>query len=123
MAKPPPGTILWHDLTVNDASGMRDFYAAVVGWEPSAVDMGDYEDFTLRPKGGEGVAAICNARGGSADMPKSWLCYVVVASLQDSLATVNALGGDVIVQPQRLGKGKFAVIKDPQGGVIALYQV
>jgi uncharacterized protein len=123
MAKPKVGSIVWHDLTVNDATSVRDFYGAVVGWEPSAVDMGDYEDFSMRPKGEkEGVAGICNSRGPNADLPKSWLCYVVVASLDDSLATVNALGGEVLVQARPLGAGRFAVIKDPQGGVIGLYQ-
>jgi predicted enzyme related to lactoylglutathione lyase len=30
--KPKPGTIGWMDLTVKDASKLRDFYAQVVGW-------------------------------------------------------------------------------------------
>lgn len=28
----PAGTIGWHDLTVTDATGIREFYEAVVGW-------------------------------------------------------------------------------------------
>ena len=30
---PPVGTIGWFDLTVADASTVRDFYQAVVGWD------------------------------------------------------------------------------------------
>ena len=28
------GSIGWVDLSVDDAHGLRDFYAAVVGWKP-----------------------------------------------------------------------------------------
>ena len=31
--RPAPGTVVWSDLTVADAGALRDFYAAVVGWE------------------------------------------------------------------------------------------
>ena len=34
---PAVGSISWVDLTVPDAPGVRDFYAAVTGWRPSPV--------------------------------------------------------------------------------------
>jgi predicted enzyme related to lactoylglutathione lyase len=40
-ATPKPGTITWQDLTVGDAEAIRDFYAAVVGWTPESVKMGE----------------------------------------------------------------------------------
>ena len=39
-SKPGIGTIVWCDLTVNDAETVRDFYAAVVGWKAEPVEMG-----------------------------------------------------------------------------------
>ena len=49
----PYGQIAWHDLTVPDAASMRDFYAAVVGWNSGTVSMGDYNDSTMiAPVGG-----------------------------------------------------------------------
>ena len=59
---PKPGTITWQDLTVGDAEALRDFYAAVVGWTPEPVKMGDYADFTMKADT-EPVAGICHARG------------------------------------------------------------
>jgi len=38
------GAIAWIDLTVPDAESLRDFYAAVAGWTPSAVAMDGYDD-------------------------------------------------------------------------------
>jgi len=40
--QPEAGTIVWTDLTVENAGEIRDFYCQVVGWRPEPVDMGDY---------------------------------------------------------------------------------
>jgi predicted enzyme related to lactoylglutathione lyase len=32
------GKIGWIDITVDDAGGLRDFYAKVVGWKPEGRD-------------------------------------------------------------------------------------
>jgi predicted enzyme related to lactoylglutathione lyase len=54
---PRPGSITWQDLTVPDAEALRDFYAAVVGWEPEALSMGGYSDFVMNA-GGRGIAGL-----------------------------------------------------------------
>ena len=41
------GKIGWIDMTVENASEIRDFYAAVVGLKPEAVSMGDYTTFLM----------------------------------------------------------------------------
>ena len=33
MKKKKIGKILWHDLTVNDAEKVSDFYKEVIGWD------------------------------------------------------------------------------------------
>jgi predicted enzyme related to lactoylglutathione lyase len=35
------------DLTVADAPAVRDFYAAVAGWTPAEVPMGEYSDYCM----------------------------------------------------------------------------
>jgi hypothetical protein len=63
-ADPSIGKVSWVDLTVGDAPRIRDFYQAVVGWEPSPVRMGDYSDFNMNVPGkSEPAAGICHARG------------------------------------------------------------
>jgi len=42
------GKIGWIDMTVEDASGLRDFYQKVVGWNVEDTSMGDYSDYTMR---------------------------------------------------------------------------
>lgn len=122
--KPAVGTISWVDLTVTDAAGVRDFYAAVTGWTPSEVPMGAYSDYCMNePAAGRSVAGVCHARGGNADLPAQWLVYIVVEDLDASLAECRARGGAVVAGPKAIGReARYAVIRDPAGAVAALYQ-
>jgi predicted enzyme related to lactoylglutathione lyase len=120
---PRVGSIVWSDLTVPDAARIRDFYAAVVGWEPEAVDMGAYSDFTMKTSDGTGVAGVCHARGVNADLPGQWLIYIIVKDLGQSIAQCEELGGEVLVSPRDMGgTGRYCVIRDPTGAVAALFQ-
>jgi hypothetical protein len=120
----PVGAIGWADLTVGDADGVRDFYAAVVGWAPTPLDMGGYADYVMQaPGAARPQAGICHARGANAGLPPVWLMYVTVADLAASLAACLARGGTVLAGPRDAGGGaSFAVIRDPAGAVLALHQ-
>lgn len=118
-----PGSIAWTDLTVENADAVRDFYRAVVGWEVSEVDMGGYSDYCMnRPGDGVTVAGVCHARGENADLPPVWLIYVTVPDLEESLATCVARGGSVLKPPFEVGAARAAVIRDPAGAAVALYE-
>lgn len=122
-AKPKIGHIAWTDLTVKSAAKVSDFYAAVVGWKTTEVDMGGYADYGMnRPADGQTVAGVCHARGANADLPPQWLIYINVASLKTSLARCRKLGGQVICPARKLMGGRMAVIRDPAGAVAALYE-
>jgi predicted enzyme related to lactoylglutathione lyase len=113
-----PGAVAWADLTVPDAERVRDFYREVVGWQPSPVDMGGYDDFNMNLPGTDVPAAgVCHARGGNADLPPQWLIYVVVTDLAASAAAVERLGGAVLRRSRR-----HCLIKDPAGAVMMIYQ-
>lgn len=117
------GKIGWIDTTVDDASGLRDFYKAVVGWDTDEISMGDYSDYVMKmPSSGEGVSGICHALGSNADLPKGWLIYIVVADVKDSAANCTASGGKILVEPRGLAGGQFCVIEDPSGAIAGLYQ-
>ncbi|MEQ8330429.1 MAG: VOC family protein [Longimicrobiales bacterium] len=121
-AETAPGGVAWVDLTVDDADGVRDFYMAVTGWTPHEVSMGDYADYAMLDGNGQPVAGVCHARGSNADLPATWLVYVTVKDLDTSVATVEERGGRVVVAPRPMGADRMAVVSDPAGGVLALYQ-
>lgn len=116
------GTIGWHDLTVENADEVRDFYAGVVGWEPAPVDMGGYNDYTMAPPGGDPVGGVCHARGSNEGLPVQWLMYVTVADADAGARRCVELGGKVLAGPKSLGTtARYCVIEDPAGAVLALY--
>ncbi|MFT7471703.1 MAG: putative enzyme related to lactoylglutathione lyase [Kiritimatiellia bacterium] len=115
------GRIEWMDLTVDDASHVRNFYTSVVGWSSSEVDMGSYSDFNINlPDTQDTIAGVCHARGSNANIPSQWLIYVRVESVADSAEKCKKLGGKVLDGPRRMGGSNFCVIKDPAGAVMAL---
>ena len=117
----PTGAIVWKDLTVEDASAVRDFYSEVVGWRHEAVDMGEYSDFNmLAAEGGPPQAGICHARGPNAAMPAQWMLYVSVDDVAASVRRAVELGGEVVDGPRTMGEHHFAVIRDPAGAVLAV---
>lgn len=117
------GKIIWVDLTVNDAEGLRDFYKAVAGWEPSPVDSGGYDDYNMLIPGTETPAAgVCHARGVNADIPPQWMIYITVADLDASLEAVKSGGGKILAGPKEMGGARSCVIQDPAGAVCTLFQ-
>jgi predicted enzyme related to lactoylglutathione lyase len=117
------GSIGWIDMSTADASGVRDFYKAVVGWDTEDVDMGGYADYVMKaPDSGDGVAGVCHARGSNAELPPGWLIYITVADVEASAAACTKHGGKVLVEPRGLAGGRFCVVEDPGGSVAALYQ-
>jgi len=118
---PSIGRIEWMDLNVVEASQIKDFYCAVVGWSSSEVDMGSYSDFNINLPGTHStVAGICHERGSHANLPSQWLIYVRVANIKESIAKCEKLGGKLLNGPQRIAGSNFCVIQDPAGAILAL---
>lgn len=114
------GSLAWLDLTVADATAVRDFYVAVVGFGNSPVEMGGYSDYCLNLPGTDhAVVGVCHARGSNADLPPVWLPYFTVADLELSLTTCAARGGVLISGPHRMGQARYAVVHDPAGAACA----
>jgi predicted enzyme related to lactoylglutathione lyase len=113
------GKVAWVDLSVVDAPRLRDFYKAVIGWEPAPVNMGDYDDFSMQiPGTKEAAVGICHARGQNAHLAPQWLIYVPVANLKASVDACERLGGKVVCRHSE----RYTVIEDPAGAVMMLCQ-
>jgi len=119
VAEPPHlgGRIAWVDLTVEDATTSRDFWAHVGGFDGvEAVSMGRYSDFTLTTDG-KGAAGVCHRQGPNAGTPPVWMVYFTVDSLDRALAETRDRGGEVLdLRPP------MAVVRGPEGAIAALYQ-
>jgi len=119
------GSISWLDLTVSDASATRDFYRQVVGWSVQDVEMEDagerYADYIMLGADGNPAAGVCHARGTNVGLPPTWMIYLPVGDLAESLRRVREGGGKVIKAIQGAdGNDACAVIQDPVGACLAL---
>jgi hypothetical protein len=122
MAKPKYGSIGWVDLTVSNAPKLRDFYVQVAGWESEPLPMDGYDDFVMHDSSGDGVVGICHARGNNAHQPPVWMIYVVVENLDLALQRCRDNGGEVVTPVRMAGGSRYAVIKDPAGAHVALWE-
>jgi predicted enzyme related to lactoylglutathione lyase len=118
-----PGALNWTELQTRDVPAAKAFGTAVFGWEPDDQEFGG-ATYTLFNLGGADVAGAMHMPAGVPDgTPSFWLAYFTVADCDDSVATVQELGGTVYGPPHDLeGVGRFAVVADPHGatfGVIA----
>jgi hypothetical protein len=115
----PAGKPAWHDLTVDDADAVRDFYASVLGMKVQPVDMGGYSDYVLMNDSGDAIG-ICHRRGSNANLPPVWLVYFSVPEIDAALERVKAGGGEVVSGPKQAGGTTYAVIRDPAGAYAAI---
>lgn len=118
------GSFGWADLTVENATELRDFYSSVIGYSSTEIDMGGYSDYCMNsPDDGQTKTGICHALGGNKDLPPMWLIYFYVKDLNVSLEVLKEKGGRIISGPKSYGGGAvYAIIKDPAGACCALFQ-
>ena len=112
---------VWYELMTNDVDGAAGFYSAVVGWEARDSGMEGF-DYRLFHSGDSMVAGLMARPEEAAGSPPGWLGYVGVADVDAAAEKAKSLGATVHVEPRDIpGIGRFAVIADPQGAVVALF--
>jgi len=120
--EPKPGSWNWFELYVKSPKDASDFYRDVVGFSVAPeTNSNRKSDFVLSSAGHD--------RGGVAPLPEgddvkpSWLGVIRVANLDQTLAKVPGLGGEVLVAPHSVEFGsRFAIILDSTGGTLGLVE-
>jgi predicted enzyme related to lactoylglutathione lyase len=54
------------------------------------------------------------------DGPAAWLPYFAHERVEDAVAQIQELGGQLFNGPMPVPNGRFAVVSDPQGAVFAV---
>ncbi len=114
------GVPSWVDLSSPELEKSKAFYSALFGWEcpEGPPEAGGYSVCTLRGKTVAGLMAQM-----SPDAPTAWMSYVNVDDEDDAVARVSANGGTVFVPPMDvMDVGRMAIVADPVGAVIGLWQ-
>jgi predicted enzyme related to lactoylglutathione lyase len=118
-----PGDWIWIQLLSRDANKASAFYRAVGGYdivENSATNR--QNDYVLTSEG-YARATVRTIRTADTKVQPTWLPFVRVNSVAESVALARQLGGKVLVEPSpELLDGKVAVIADPTGAAIGILE-
>jgi len=115
---------VWYELMTTDAAAATRFYVDVVGWAAADAGMPGVS-YTLLNVGETHVAGLMAL--GETDAPPDarpgWLGYVAVPDVDAWADKVAAAGGQVLRPAEDIPQvGRFAVVADPQGAVLALFK-
>lgn len=109
------------ELHSTDATRAKAFYSELFGWKTKDTPvpgLGIYTEIDIKEGPKAGLMPQQQKGAGSA-----WLAYVVVPVLDDSVSRAQNLGGKVLVPRTEIKDvGWFAVVQDPAGASIGLFQ-
>jgi predicted enzyme related to lactoylglutathione lyase len=118
-----PGVPCWVDTSQPDPEAAVDFYSGLFGWEfedmmpPDAP--GKY--FVARLGGGD-VAAVGSIPEAAPPMAM-WNTYVWVESADEAARKVTDAGGSIVMEPfDVMDSGRMAVVTDPEGAALCVWQ-
>jgi predicted enzyme related to lactoylglutathione lyase len=108
-----PGPFMFFDLRSADVAKARDFYTTLFGWQVNELSLltdenGVWGGFTPLPPGD--------------DRRPQWTPYAPVDDLDAATKQVRELGGKVLRDGIKLPGGTVAVIEDPTGASLVLWE-
>src|SRR5436309_784021 len=116
----PPGTPMWVDLGSPDVDASISFYRDLFGWSASepVEGGGGYRFFEQDGKMVAGIGPLMQE-----GQPPAWLSFVAVADADETVATARDAGAAIHVEPMDvMDVGRMAVLADPTGAALGLWQ-
>lgn len=114
-----PGALCWAELDTTDTESARRFYTSLFGWGAKVS-----EAYTEWQQGAMSIGGLMKIPKEWGPVPPNWLVYFAVADPDATAKKAGELGGGAIVPPTDIpGAGRFAVLRDPQGAVFAIYKM
>lgn len=125
MTNPRPmGTFCWCELGTSDATQAKAFYEQVFGWSYADEDMGEMGTYTKLKLGGDEFGGMYELKGPMfAGVPPHWMFHVSVENVDAATGRTQELGGKIVMPAMDIPEaGRMAVIEDPTGAKLALWQ-
>src|SRR5688500_1201951 len=115
------GQFTWFDLSTDDNAASVRFYTQLLGWTTEAWAGGAYTMFKSGDKTFGGVMPLAD-EAKKMGAPPHWMGYVTVDDVDRAAGRAKELGGRVFVPGTDIPNvGRFAVVADPAGAVLALF--
>jgi len=121
--KPQPGEFCWNELMTPDTKKAAAFYTAFLGWTTIDHDMGGMT-YTMFMQGEKGMGGMLQTPADKVgQVPAHWMGYVSVENVDKSLEKAKSLGANIVVPKTIAGNmGCFAIIQDPTGAHVGMWQ-
>ena len=118
-----PGDWIWIQLLSHDARKAAEFYRAVAGYDLAENTTSNrLSDYVLTSER-FARATVRTIPAGDAQIKPTWLPFVRVKNVSESVAQAKQLGGKVLIEPKsELLGGKVAVVADPTGAAIGILE-
>ena len=120
-----PGEFCWVDLMAHDMESAAKFYESLLGWTTELQDTQGgppYAIFQLDGKRTAGMGQL-QPEMQQQGVPPIWNSYISVVDLQATVDKAVDLGASVMMPPMDVMQaGRMAIIKDPTGAAVSLWQ-
>lgn len=120
-----PGTFCWPELASTDADAAKKFYGSLFGWTFVDNPMGPGMVYTICKRGPADVAALFTLTPEMLErgVPPYWGSYVSCVNVDEAVARATELGAAIVMAPMDvMDHGRMAVLKDPAGATVSLWQ-
>jgi predicted enzyme related to lactoylglutathione lyase len=120
------GMFTWADISAPDPTSEVSFYTSLFGWD--AEDQHDPDGnyvYTMFSLYGKTVAGLGpqSPDAGEQGMPAMWNSYITVDNVNATADGWALAGGKIVMPPLDVfTSGRMAVVADPEGAFLALWQ-
>ena len=115
------GTFSWLDLASHDLDATKAFYAGLLGWTYADMPIGENAIYSICLKEGANVCALSTAMPGGPAQPQ-WNSYITVSDVDATVEKAKAAGGEIVAHHDVFDAGRMALMKDPAGAAVSLWQ-
>jgi uncharacterized protein len=114
------GKFVWHEHVSPDPKQAERFYTELFGWGSEIFKPGEV-DYAMISARGQSHGGFAKALEGAP--PPHWLSHVEVEKLEDVIEAAKGAGGKLAAGPFEMDEvGRIAVLSDPQGAYISIYE-
>jgi uncharacterized protein len=115
-----PGKMIWADLVTPDLAVAETFYGGLFGWTFQII--GTKADYAVASLDGRPVGGLLQRTIKSSEHRQpAWLTFIAVADVDAARGTAMTSGAKSVSEPKTFaGRGRQAVLSDPEGAVFAI---
>jgi len=117
-----PGIFSWNEIITRDPEASEKFYTQLFGWTAEKMEMGPGASYTFLKSGDRPAAGLLSMPAEAGNAPTTWMGYVTVPDLPAAVEKAKSLGAKICKDVTQIPMGRFAVIGDPQGAALGLWE-